>query len=174
MINRPCVSVCTVLVQGLSSGQCCLVPLTLLFLVTKQADGMGLVRVKHCRPSLYIKFHVDCSGVWLSSLLVDGALNYCDIVCHTDSCLTSKTRKMNVVRQCETHISLIIEVIISGLGSSFSTAVVVRMLTVNKQSFGFTFCLHSLNWKTIATNGSCWALCAWESLLYRSDYWDWA
>lgn len=56
-------SVYTVLGQGLSSGQCCLAPLTLLCLVTKQADGMALVRVKHCRPSLYIEFHVDCREV---------------------------------------------------------------------------------------------------------------
>lgn len=52
-------SVYAVLGQGLGSGQCCLVPLTLLCLVTKQADGMALVRVKHSRPSRYIRFHVD-------------------------------------------------------------------------------------------------------------------
>lgn len=50
----------TVLGQGLSSGQCCLVPLTLLCLVTEQADGMALVRVKRRCASLYIKYHVDC------------------------------------------------------------------------------------------------------------------
>lgn len=62
-------SVCTVLGQGLSSGQCCLAPLTLLCLVTKQADGMALVRVKHCRPSLYIKFHVDAENYDLAIIM---------------------------------------------------------------------------------------------------------
>lgn len=66
-------SVCSVLGQGLGSGQCCLAPLTLLCLVTKQADGVALVRVKHWRPSLYIKFRVDCREVWFSSHLWLGA-----------------------------------------------------------------------------------------------------
>lgn len=172
-------SVCTVLGQGLSPGQCCLVPLTLLCFVTKQADGMALVRVKHCRPSLYIKFHVDCSEVWFSSLLVDCALNLCNIMCHTNSCLTSKTRKMDVVRLLA-HISLILEIRDK---SSYQTSVVPlvqRWLLVCWQLISrvlvivCTFCLHSPNWKMIATNGSCWVLCAWDSLLYCSDYWDWA
>lgn len=45
MVNVPPVCVCAVLGQGLGSGQRCIAPLTLLCLVTKQADGTALVRV---------------------------------------------------------------------------------------------------------------------------------
>lgn len=59
-------SVCTVLGQGLSSGQCCRAPLTLLCLVTKQADGMALVRVKHPSISIY-QIPCWCRELWFSS-----------------------------------------------------------------------------------------------------------
>ena len=98
-------SVYTVLGQGLSSGQCCLAPLTLLCLVTKQADGMALVRVKHCRPSLYIKFHVDCREVWFSSHYASVQVDSTCTFQGTGPKLsgTPHTRKMDVVRNLASH-----------------------------------------------------------------------
>lgn len=68
--SRPCVQSPSVFVlgQGLSLVHCCCVPLTLLFLVTKQADGMAFVRVKPCCAPLKIRFHVDRTDLWRLSL----------------------------------------------------------------------------------------------------------
>lgn len=102
-------SVYTVLCQGLGPGQCCLVLLTLLCLVTKQADGMTLVRVKHVH--FYISnsmltaekydlkpFIAQCRWTvciqWKALVQMwKIQCNLCCIMCHTNTCLTRNGRK---------------------------------------------------------------------------------
>lgn len=102
MVNKPsvCVYCSGSRAQLRTMLSCSSHPLTLLCLVTKQADGMALVRVKHRRPSLNIKFHVDCREEWFSAhcgLMQVDNIQYVQHKALAFSCffLAPSTRKMD-------------------------------------------------------------------------------